>query len=147
MVKLSMRVKLSDPKPLQKKLVADALYTSGVDRLVAEATRTAHRAARERAPGSLGSAVTMAIERRESGGGFGLILGIVRVANRTRKGFRYPWALQSSKKIRFRHRSGSRQGKLTKSWFSGARSGLHKDLKQGMADLSAAIQRKWSAGT
>ena len=146
MVKLSMRVKLSDPKPLQKKLVADELYAEGVERLVVGAARKAHHAARERAPGSLGSAITMAVERHRSGGGFGLLLGIVRVADRNRKGFRYPWALQSSKKVRYRHRSGSRQGRLTKAWFSGARSGLQKELKQGMADLSAAIQRKWSAG-
>lgn len=144
MAKLSMVAKLSGAKPLQKLLVADELYADGVHRLVARHARQAFASAKDRAPGSLGSAIGLAFTQSRSKGGFGLIEARVKVNDRSRRGFRYPWALQASKKVRYRHRSGSRAGKLTKAWFSGARP-KPKDLKADMAELASRIERSWSA--
>lgn len=147
----ALRLRVSDPKGVQKKLLGDSLYRDGLRAIVVWGTREMTRSARQRAPGTLGSAVSGRIEHRTSRGGFGIMKGITAVRQRTNKGWRYPQALNYAKKIkgstkRFRYRSGPRSGKLTKGWLTGARSGVSRELRNRMKQLSADVQAGWARG-
>ena len=148
MAKLQMRARLNDPKDLQRKLVADPMYGPLVQQLVRRTGSQIARKARDRAPGSLGSRVRFEERHTTSRGGFGIFQVRVRLVTIVKKGFRYAWALDASKKIkgsdkRYRYRSGPHKGKLTRNWFRGSRAGMTKVIKAGMDSISTAIQSWW----
>ena len=149
--KTSIRLRTSDPKGIQKKLLGDSLYRNGLRDIVMWGTPAMAREARKRAPGTLGSDVISEIRHTTSKGGFGILQGRVRVRQRTNKGFRFPQALNYSKKIkgstkRYRHGDGPRRGKLTKGWLTGARSVVSRELRQRVNLLSEEIQLGWAHG-
>lgn len=151
MAKTSVRLRVSDPKGVQKKLLGDALYRRGLRDLVLWGTSAVGREMRRRAPGTLASGVTTEVRHRTSRGGFGIMEGRVRVRQRTRKGFRYPQALNYAKKIkgsskRFRHRTGALRGRLTKGWSTGSRSVVTRELRERVNQLSQDVQAGWARG-
>lgn len=95
--------------------------------------------ARARAPGSLASAINAVIERAPDG----RIVGRVRVADRTRRGFRYAWALDASKSRKYHYRSGPRRGRLTRSWFRGSKRGVPKQLNEAFKREVEAYASRW----
>ncbi len=56
----------------------------------------------------------------------------------TRNGFRYGGALEGSKKVKFRYRSGPQMGKLTRGWFSRTRSRTAAAIRK----LFQAVERQ-----
>lgn len=149
--KTAVRLRVQDPKGIQRKLLGDTLYRKGLRELVLWGTSAVSREMRRRAPGTLGSAVVSEVRHRTSRGGFGIMEGRSRVRQRTNKGFRYPQALNYAKKIknsskRYRHRAGARKGKLTKGWSTGARSVVTRELRERVNGLSQAVQAGWARG-
>lgn len=147
MGKYSLSVKGS--RELVKLLGSGALPMDEQERIIRYGLEKMASVARSRAPGTLGGAISTEIIR--TGGDFlnltktASIRGRVKVADRvgrsrtgTRKGpgsrasqgdrggFRYPWALDASKRIRYRDR---RTGRLTRNWFRGAKRGMPKELR------------------
>ena len=59
------------------------------------------------------------------------------------KGFRYTFALNASKKIRYHYRAGAKMGALTLRWFHGARTAMSAKLKARIPWLAARIEAKW----
>lgn len=97
---------------------------------------------KERAPGTLGQKVRT--EVRVVGNS---IIGWAGFnPTPSRGGFRYPWALQSSGRVRYKYKSGPRQGRVTKGWFSGARSGLKKMLDSLQSETAIKIMADWRRG-
>lgn len=90
-----------------------------------------------RAPGSLASAISAVIERQPDGR-----IGRVRVADRSRKGFRYHLALHTSKKRKYHYRSGPRLGRPTRSWFQGPNV-VPKQLGEAFEHEVDAYAAKW----
>jgi len=145
------RVRASDPKGIQKKLLSDALYGPGLRSIVEWGVGAMTREARKRAPGTLAGVVVGEIKHTKSSGGFGVLTGRTVVRQRTNKGFRYPQALNYSKKIkgttkRYRYRSGPKAGKLTKGWFSSARGTVTRELKKRTEALADGIKAGWVGG-
>lgn len=68
----------------------------------------------------------------------------VRLSGSPQRGdFRYPWALNASKRIAYRHRSGSRQGKKTYRWFHGAKPAMRNAMKKSLKWLAGRVESRW----
>lgn len=124
-------VKLRGDKELRALLGKGALSADDHEDILRMSAEAIARVARERAPGSLGSAISVEVTR--TGSGFlGLtaapkVTAEVKVDTRQRAGFRYAWALDASKKVRYRNRATR---KLTRSWFRGAKRGASAEVKE-----------------
>ncbi len=94
-------------------------------RLVQELVVRVDREVMERAPGSLASAAYGEVKVEGDA-----VMGKVGIRDRTRGGFRYPWALESSKLRRYRYRSGPHVGKLTRGWVRKSRTKARKDMAE-----------------
>lgn len=106
--------------------------------VVQKATDAAKARAKARAPGSLGRHITSKLTTRGR-----TVEGIVSQGTVTNRGFRYPWALEASKKIRYRYRQGVRLGKLTYHWFTGAKSGIKGRMRFDLKAEAAGMRVWW----
>ncbi len=61
-----------------------------------------------------------------------------------RDGFRYGWALNSSKKRTYTYRYSRRIGQPTRKWFTGALSGARAKINKLVEAAAAEIERRWS---
>lgn len=59
----------------------------------------------------------------------------------TRKGFRYPGALEGSRKIPYKYRSGPHVGKLTRGWFSRSKGRAGAYIKRVFAQADDKIKQ------
>jgi hypothetical protein len=64
-------------------------------------------------------------------------------ADAANRGFRYPWALQASRKIKYTRRGPPRMGRPTRRWFTGAVPYLKRELRKRLGHLSGRVERKW----
>jgi len=126
---------------LEARLDGAYLLRDGMRRLLRQAAEEGDRAVQSRVPiggtYQLWMSIDHAVDPRP------LPLWAKVTANATNRGFRYGWALQASKKIVYRYRAGTRAGRPTRRWFSGARARVRKRLKEQVALLRRDIEAKW----
>lgn len=123
-------IQIKGTTALVKLLGGGGLPIETMHRLVSISCARIARAARARAPGTLASGISVSVER-VPGDFLSLtrapyVRGRVTVEDRRNRGFRYPWALDASKKIKYRDR---RTGRLTKNWFRSSKRGESRYMR------------------
>ena len=119
-----------------------ALTGPAVELLVDAAAGRAHQVARDRAPqrnGRLAGAIT----RQMSGAGLTRRGKITNDASN--KGFRYGWALETSKRRVYRYRSSGPTGESTRGWFSKTARKVADQLAGEVSRADSDITRRWNA--
>jgi hypothetical protein len=94
---------------------------------------------RPRAPGTLGDQFVMDLDPKP-------VPRFVRAKispTPTRGGFRYPFALDSSKKRVFHYRVGSRAGRLTLGWLTEAKATVRRRVGGLLRATAAGIEQEW----
>lgn len=69
--------------------------------------------------------------------------GIVKMAPVTNKGFRYAWALNSSKRRPFQRRQSPRKGRYWGLWFRNTGKLLKGKFRKNMKTIIDEIRRRW----
>lgn len=138
--RFQVRVQRAQLRAITDKL-GPKLVREAAGEAIVEATDLLLQAARERAPRRRGTAV--ASLRREYDRRKPPLYGKVTADATARGGFRYLWALNSSKRIRYRHRAGSRTGRLTRSWFTGALGLVRRQIPRLLADAERRARSWW----
>lgn len=65
-------------------------------------------------------------------------------ADASRGGFRYGWALQASKRVRYHYRHGGKTGRLTRRWFTGVKPWLRKRLEARLRTATRRVESRWA---
>jgi hypothetical protein len=119
------------------------LYADSWRKALVKGTKKMYGNAQVRAPrgetNQLLSGLEMSVDARKVP-----LWGRVKVET-DNEGFRYPWALQGSKRIKYRYQSGPRKGKLTKSWLSGSLGGVRSSVNADLDTAAREIEAKWQA--
>lgn len=63
--------------------------------------------------------------------------------NVTKRGFRYPWALNTSRKREYHYRSGVNRGKLTRGFVQAARNRASPRMNVILARMASRIASRW----
>ena len=139
-VKLNVKLSGSNTRKVLKNLDED-IYADAWRKALTKGTKKMYANARARAPrgdtNQLFSSIEMSMDARKVP-----LWGKVD-ATATRDGFNYGWALQGSKRVRYRYQSGPRKGRLTKSWLSGSLGGIRKEVNKDLDTAARAIEAKW----
>lgn len=139
-VRMDVRLSGANTRKVLKNLDQD-LYADSWRKALTKGTKKMYANARARAPRGESSGLFNSIEMSMDGRKVPL-WGKVS-ADATRNGFRYAWALQGSKRIRYRLQSGPRKGRLTKSWLSGSLGGIRKEVNKNLDKAAREIEAKW----
>ena len=141
-VKMDVKLSGANTRRVLKNL-DDELYADAWRRALVKGTKKMFANARARAPrgetNQLLSNLEMSVDARKVP-----LWGKVDT-HAERGGFRYGWALQGSKRIKYRNQSGARKGKLTKSWLSGALGGIRSEVNKDLDTAARQIEAKWRA--
>jgi hypothetical protein len=126
---------------IQAKLGGTTLYGDALARALKDTVEAGEGRVRSRAPlgetHALWGSVSHAIDPRP------VPLWAKVIADATRSGFRYGWALQASKKIVYRHRQGARAGRPTRRWFTGAKPWMKKRLEENLVKMARRVEMRW----
>lgn len=114
----------------------DPVYAEPWEKALNAAVRLAEKAVKARAPGSLGHYVKTKVQARPVP-----LWGRVRLPNKSRRGFRYPGALQGGK--RYHYRSGSYRGQETRGWFTKARKSVEGEIAKLLSKAEREIEQRW----
>jgi hypothetical protein len=113
-----------------------------VEKLVDIAAERSHQLARDRAPNKTGR-LEASIRRQASGS---RLTRTGKLTNDvTNKGFRYGWALETSKRRVYRYRSSGPAGESTRGWFSRVARLVVDRLAADAARADSDIARWWAS--
>lgn len=133
-------IRVAGLEDVQRKLRAEHLYAEPLREALREAGELVKREAEGGAPvdtGRLKSRIRLTVSKAKVPKA-----AFVRL-NVTKRGFRYPWALNTSRKRVYRFRSGPRRGSPTRGWFTAARDKTSPHVNAILARAARQIERQW----
>lgn len=126
---------------VRKKLQGAPIFAHPIANALDQAGQEIEVAAHRRAPIGPTLALSSSIKRTLDPSPVPTFVKVT--ANASSNGFRYPWALQSSKKRQYHYRFGVYTGRLTYRWFTGSLRGIRKKLDALISDAARRTEDEW----
>lgn len=138
---MRVRIQVKNYKEIMAKLRSDVLLSEPWKQGMSEIGDLGYDKGQERAPrGTGGLAGSLAKKMSNKP-----VPTWVKVrTNRSRKGFRYGYALNSSRRVAYHYRSGPYKGKRTYHWLTGIIDVIRGDVNRILAGVAREVEKRWA---